>query len=217
MTQLRLYAIGIDEVRDMFGASPELADTLRRIAAARFVLDKKASRVGMLGKLGPLFAKPPIPADLGELDPTTADVETILAGRFIAPERVRASWRLIDAWVGELGWGTLRIDADPAALTQVDFDLARADVNSEFGLESLFRGDLGLPLRPLPDMRIGYRKHAHARAMADALRGDIDGLADASRDLTVAIQQWLANFPAWAEDAFAAGRAAPDVVATSFA
>ena len=59
MGELRLYAIGVDEVRDVFGAPPELAAEFRRVVAEQFPPVTTPKAPGMLGKLGPLFRRPP--------------------------------------------------------------------------------------------------------------------------------------------------------------
>ena len=58
MGSLRLYAIGIDEVRAIFGAPEATATALRAIAAHRFPA-APSSAPGLLGKLGPVFRRAP--------------------------------------------------------------------------------------------------------------------------------------------------------------
>src|SRR6185436_16405044 len=57
MGELRLYAIGIEEVRGMFGAPPQVADHLREVAQRAFAPPSLEARGGLLSKLGPIFKR----------------------------------------------------------------------------------------------------------------------------------------------------------------
>ena len=121
MVRIRLWAIGIGEVREIFGAPSEVAAARLAELTPPAVTSPRAP--GLLGKLGPLLRRasdaPVIPAD----QPTRADAEALLKGSFIVPNRLPAAWALVTRWVGEQAWGALevRLDRD-----RVDFDLARA-------------------------------------------------------------------------------------------
>ena len=80
MGELRLYAIGVDEVRDVFCASPELAAEFRRIVADEFPPQTTPKAPGMLGKLGPLFRKPAGAVLVRPDTPVESDVADLLAG-----------------------------------------------------------------------------------------------------------------------------------------
>lgn len=95
MGELRLYAIGIDEVRDVFRASPELAAELRRVAETAYPPKTTPPAPGLLGKLGPLFRRPAGAPVVSPDTPVEADVADLLAARFIRPERQPAAWRLL--------------------------------------------------------------------------------------------------------------------------
>ena len=74
MGELRLYAIGVDEVRDVFCASPALEHQFRSIAAEAFPAHTTPKQPGMLGKLGPLFRRPPEAVIVQPDTPVEADV-----------------------------------------------------------------------------------------------------------------------------------------------
>ena len=99
MGELRLYAIGIEEVRGIFGASPQIADQLRELARNAFAPPREASRGGLLGKLGPIFRRVPATPVLSATQPDPHDVEVLLAGAYVPPERVGATWRVLETLV----------------------------------------------------------------------------------------------------------------------
>ena len=52
-----------------------------------------------------------------------------------------------------------RIDWDPAVAEDIEFDLARAGLNSDYALRNLAERELATPLRPLVGQVAGYAKH----------------------------------------------------------
>jgi len=214
MVEIRLYAIGIDEVRDWFGAGVETAATLRGITAERFraPLAELRPPSGMLSKLGPLFRHDPwaprLPADL----PTPHDVEQLISGRFVAPDRLAQSWAVVRAWLEELSWGHVALVLTDQEWRDLEFDLARAGVPSQFAISKLWGLDPALPLRPEPGTEIGYTKHHHAVATADELRTAAPRVGDSSRGPTTRVVGFLEALAGWSAAAAAAGRPTPDVV-----
>lgn len=212
MTELRLYAVGIDEVRDIFGADAALADRLMAAAKVRWFDNIPEPRRGILDKIGPLTKKALLPATPDM--PTRADAEALLAGRYVAPERTLPAWRLLEGWVSVLAHDTLRLPMSAPDLDQLDFDLVAAGMPAELAIERAFRHETRVPLRPLPGMRIGYAKHAQALATADALRRVGDDVDPRSRGAADALRDWFAHYPcAWQDRATRDGRPAPDLVA----
>lgn len=215
MVEIRLYAIGIDEVRDWFGAGPGTAATLRGIAAERFRVPLAEQRPpsGMLSKLGPLFRHDPwaprLPADL----PTPDDVEQLITGRFVAPDRLPRAWTVLRAWLDALAWGHLVLALGDAEWRDFEFDLARAGVPSQFAVSKLWGLDPALPLRAEPGTLVGYAKHHHAVATADALRNASPRVGDGSREPLGRVVGFLDALAGWSAAAAAAGRPTPDVVA----
>ncbi len=92
MGTLKLWAVGIDEVREIFSANPEVAERLRAAAAARFRTDLPR-QPGLLGKLGPLLRPSTDPAAPRPGVPGSEDVEDLLAGHHIPPQRRTPSAR----------------------------------------------------------------------------------------------------------------------------
>lgn len=210
MTELRLYAIGIDEVRDMFGAPPEIASTLRSIATTEFAAPTRKS--GMLGKLGPLFKRDYFASDDDPSRPRHDDVENLLAGRYVAPDRMIPAWRLVETWLVQRAWGNLRLPASPQQLEALDFDLARAGLPPELALASVFRNDVQVPLRPLSGMRIGYAKYPHVLAIGNGLKRALLQIEGQSAELAKTVEEWVQGFPHWAEVAPTISRPVPDLV-----
>lgn len=208
-----MFAIGITELRDMFGAAPELADRLRAIAADQFPISAGAHRHrgSLIGRVGPVL-KYPIDPPKAPARPVKADVDALLAGRTITPERLSYAWQIVLVWLDAQSWGRLDLDVDAQQLTRVEFDLARAGLPSAFGLERLLHGNPQLPLHPLPGQRFGYAKNAHVEAARQALSTVIADVAEASLPIAGPVLEFLNDFDDWTQRATAAGRPAPDLV-----
>lgn len=212
MGWIRLHAIAIDEARDIFCAPAELGAQLRTIAADRFARPAGASP-GLLAKLGPVFRRPADAPVIRPDLPTGADVETLLAGRYVSPQRSAASWQLFDAWLQALAWGSLTEPVAADGLDDFDFELTTAGVPARYGLQDLLKTELGVALRPAPGLAAGYVRHDHAAAMAEAWRPAVLGLDPAQRPLAERVLAWLEGFPGWTAAARAASRPVPDLVA----
>lgn len=212
MGSVRLYAIAIDEVRDIFRATDATAATLRAIAAERFG-DSAPAAPGLLGRLGPVFRRHPGAPVVRPGVPGGSDVETLLHGRYVPPHRLTASWLLLETWLERLAWGVLVQDLSEGRLNDVDFDLVRSEVPARLGLRSLLKGELGIALMPCPGLVAGWARAEHVAAMADAWRAAVDRLEEENRPVATAILDWLDGYPGWADAAVAANRPAPDLVA----
>lgn len=149
MGRLSQFAIGITELRDMFGAEPELASRLRQIAAADFPApaDPHGRRRKLLGRVGPAMKRPIDPPTVPHR-PAPPDVEALLTAHAIGPERQGYAWQIVLAWLGELSWGRLDLDVDEREMSDLEFDLATAGLPSQFALEKLLQGDPQIPLFP---------------------------------------------------------------------
>lgn len=166
MPTLELFVIGIDRVRDIFRADPDLAAHLRAVAVERFVAPTAPPRT-LLGKLGPLFRRAPeTEVRLG--GPIPRDVEALLTGAFVDPDRAEPSWQVLLAWLERLAPAHAVLTFDD--LDALDYDLARAGLPSEVSLRSLAARDLGVPLRPVPGQFVGYGKHQQWVETRDGLR-----------------------------------------------
>ncbi|MFT3970889.1 MAG: hypothetical protein QM695_11600 [Micropruina sp.] len=212
MGELRLYAIGVDEVRDLFCASAELAAEFRRIVAAEFPPETTPKAPGMLGKLGPLFRRPAGAVLLRPDTPIESDVADLLAGRFIAPARQPAAWRLIETYLAAVAWSGHRITLDVARFNDLEFDLARAGLDPRFGLGKLVNRELGVPLQTYPGLSSGYTPHAVALDAAAAWRNALPQLSPPNRALAEPYAAWLAQFHHYAHAAPSRGRPIPDLI-----
>jgi hypothetical protein len=212
MSRLTIFALGITELRDMFRAIPELADRLRAIAADQFPAPSASHRRGsLLGRIGPVM-KRPIDPHQAPARPTPGDVEALLAGRAIEPERLTHAWQILLAWLDATSWDRLDFDLAPQQMSDLEFDLARAGLPSQFALENLMLGNPQLPLQPLPGQRFGYSKHAHAEATRHALSMVMGDLGETALAVAGPLLEFLNQYPHWAEKAAEAGRPAPDLV-----
>ena len=214
MGRLSLFAIGITELRDIFGAAPELAQRLRSSTTRRFpapATDHR-HRGSLLGRVGPAL-KRPIDPPHAPARPTMADCEVLLAGRAVPPERLSYAWQIVLVWLDELSWGRLDVDLSTKQMTDIEFDLARAGLPTSYGMERLFQDNPQLPLRPLPAQRFGYSKNQHADATGQALSMVISDLSETSIPVVGQLLGFLNQFDDWSVRAAATGRPAPDLVA----
>lgn len=211
MGELRFFAVGIDEVRDVFAASEELRERLRQ-SATRRLKPPEPPRIGLLGKLGPMFRKPLNAPAVNPAEPTAADIENVLSGRFVAPERSDAAWALLRDWLAELAWGTTADTMTPDEMSALDFDLARAGMSSQYGFAKLLNAELGIPLRPARGLSTGYIKHHQVANLTHALEHADEQLESANAERVRRLTRWLHGFPHWAEVAPGAGRPEPDLV-----
>jgi len=212
MGSVRLYAIAIDEVRDIFRANAEASARLREVAAERFDGTGPAMP-GLLGKLGPVFRRAPDAPVVRPDVPNGSDVDTLLAGRYVAPHRLAPCWMLLEAWIESLAWGNAGREVTEAQIDEFDFDLVRAGVPTRYGLRSLLRTGLGIALMPPPGLAAGWVSLDHSQAMAAAWRQAVPSLEEAHQDAASRLLAWFDNFPGWVSAAGQQQRQPPDLVA----
>ncbi len=165
MHRLRLFAITIDDVRDIFGADPEMAAELRTRAARHFMPPRDDR--SLLGSIGPLRFRHRR-TEVDPRRPLAADVEAMLSGGHIPTERLPQCWELLLVWLDALSARHVDMQIDePEA---VDFELARAGLPSTHSMGSLSGRPLGVSLRPLPSQTVGYSKHGHVVEVSRLLR-----------------------------------------------
>jgi hypothetical protein len=212
MDELRLYAVGIDEVRDMFGASPEVADHLRQVAQRALTPAADPHPSGLLGKLGPIFRRVPATPVISPTQPQPHDVEVLLAGAYVPPERMGATWRLLETLVQGIAWGSTRMTLSRHALDDLDFALARGGVSASIGLRHLLNSKPGLNLIPVQGLTVGWHPHERALAMAGAYRSAMPQIrTPEQRELTTQLSTWLDGFIPWAHVAASLHRPVPDL------
>lgn len=214
MGEVRLHAIGVDEVRDLFSGNPDAAARLTDLAMAAFPPPPPASpHVGLLSKVGPLLRRPPGAPVVRPGVPTRRDLDDLVHGHELALDRLSAGWALVRLWLDDRAFGRLTLTLGEHQLDDLDFALTRAGLDARFALRRLFNDQLALPVKALPGQVTGYARHGHARAMAAAWRPACDGLPDDLAPLALDLVGWLDRFAGWADDARDAGRPAPDLVA----
>lgn len=212
MGTLKLWAVGIDEVREIFSANPDVAERLRAASAARFRTDLPRPS-GLLGRLGPLLRPSHDPAAPRPGVPAAEDVDDLLAGRYIAPPRLPQAWNLLEFWIDTLSWGSGEWSLDAARLKDLDFDLARAQVPSRYGLSDLFKSALGISLSRCEGLAAGFVRAEHASQMAQAWAVGTPELEPANQPVALQIAEFLSHWPEWTAMAGEHGRPEPDLVA----
>lgn len=214
MGELRLYAIGIDEMRGIVGAEPAQAQRLREMAAEAFRRQPTAAHAGgLLSKLGPLFKRAPAAPVVSPTDPEPRDVEVLLAGAYVPHDRAGAAWRVIETLVHQMAWGSTRMELTSAALDDLDFALARGGVSAAVGLRHLLNSTTSVGLLPVEGLTVGWHPYVRALAMASAYRAGMSELkTEDQRSLIASLVLWLDGFVPWAEVADRTGRPTPDLV-----
>lgn len=226
--RLRLHAININDVRDLIGAD---ADT-RAWAEAECagLLTESAPPTTSRGFLARLFGRgrmrgadpgaagtqpdsPPISPPTPPPDPPTGvDLATVLAGRHAAPERAGACWRVLEHLVARRAWASHEVCLDAREVADFDFALTLAGVPAEAGLGRILRSPAMLGLAPAPSVTVGYLPFAVVRLHA-ALYAAADVEDPRQAELARGLAEFWAKLPDWAEEAAAAGRGAPDLIA----
>ncbi|MDO4718962.1 MAG: hypothetical protein Q4B08_15550, partial [Propionibacteriaceae bacterium] len=172
------------------GAPPERAEQLRRVAAARFPAPAAKRRWGLFKREPALEVDPTVPL--------SGDVDALLAGQFVAPDRLSQSWQLLQAWLEELSCAHTSISHE--SLDPVEFDLARRGLPSTHSIRRLAERSLGIPLRDEPGMSTGYSHHAHANATHQALAAiDPDTLQDRTREVVDPLLDFLPQLESGAD------------------
>ena len=205
---VRLWAVSITDVRSLFHASGELAEQLRSDVPFHVVAAYKPSR------FNPFVKRDPGAPVLAPDSPLPSDVDMLLHGHFVPPERLSAAWQIVTHWLDRISTASLHLPIDRATSETLDFDLARAGVAAHLALRTLWARDAALPLRPVAGSQVGYQRYAVAVEMGDAWRESL-GALEGSAELVRQVGDWLSQLPTWAEDAEGAGRPAPDVFAVS--
>ena len=213
MGELRLYAIGIDEMRGIVGAAPQQAQQLRELAHRAFAPAGGPAPTGLLSKLGPIFRRVPAAPIIPATQPEPRDVEILLAGGYVPPERIGAAWRVLETLVQAVAWGSTRMGLNAPELDDLDFAVARGGVSASVGLRHLLSCTTGVNLVPVSGLTVGWHPHAKALAMARAYRSATPQIeSEAQRQMISSLANWLDGFVHWAGVAGTLGRPAPDLV-----
>jgi hypothetical protein len=213
MGEIRLYAIGIEEMRAVFGAPPQTADHLRKVAEQALAPPAVDSRSGLFSKLGPIFKRAPATPVISPTQPEPHDVEVLLAGAYVPPDRMGATWRLLEILVQSMAWGSTRMSLTPQALDELDFALARGGVSAAVGLRHLLSTTPSLNLIPVAGLTVGWHPHEKALAMAGVYRSAMPQIkTEEQREMIASLASWLDGFIPWAHVASSLGRPVPDLV-----
>ena len=137
----------------------------------------------------------------------------LLAGAYVPPDRVGATWRLLEALVQGICWGSTRMGLDDHELGDLDFALARAGVSASVGLRHLLNTSPNLTLLPVDGLAVGWHHHETALAMGGAYRAALPQLqVENQREMIGSLATWLDGFVPWASVAASLHRPVPDLV-----
>lgn len=213
MGLVRFWAVGIDDLRDLFTASPHLTARLRERAGAAWPTPALVPRGNRLDRLGPFSRRAAGAPVIRPGVPTGRDVEDLVHGRDIDPGRLSAAWALVELWLDDACRDHLEFDITPAAMDDLDFALACAGVDVRYSLRKLFNDALAIPLKPDAGRASGYVRAGHARAMGRAWRAALPGLADRHRAVAQPVGTWLSCYENGGGGEGTFTHPAPDLVA----
>lgn len=198
----------------MFGAAPSERERLRAVAHRLLAPTPEARRAGgLIEKLGPIFRRPPAARVVSPTQPVPQDVEVLLAGAYVPPERTGATWRVLETLVQGTAWASTLMSLTPASLDDLDFALARGGVSAAVGLRHLLSTPTSLNLVPVQALTVGYHPYDKALAMAGAYREAIPEIKTREQqELITALVAWLDGFGGWAELAASRNRPVPDLL-----
>ena len=214
MGELRLYAIGLDEMRGMFGAHPQEQERLRQVATQALTPTPDAARHGsLITKLGPIFRRTPAAVVISPTQPVPQDVDVLLAGAYVPPDRTGATWRLLEILVQGTAWGSTLMNLSPESLDDLDFALARGGVHAAVGLRHLLTSPTSVTLASVHGLTVGWHPYDKALAMAEAYRAALPEVKTPEQQEQVrALVAWLDGFGGWARVAAEVGRPVPDLI-----
>ena len=197
----------------MFGASPAVADHLREVARNAFAPPPEDSRHGLLSKLGPIFRRVPATPVISPTQPEPQDVEVLLAGAYVPPDRMGATWRLLETLVQGTAWSSTRMSLTEQGLDDLDFALARGGVSAAVGLRHLLNSSTSVNLVPVQGLIVGYHPYHKALGMASAYRAAMPEVkTPEQQELVSGLVTWLDGFVHWADVAPQLGRPTPDLI-----
>ncbi|GAA3572623.1 hypothetical protein GCM10022197_31730 [Microlunatus spumicola] len=109
MSGPRAYALAVPELRGLVGATGTLAARVRALAERAYAPPAPQVR----DRLGPIHRRVPGTPVVRPDDPDAADLELLLAGGPVPPDRAAATWRLVETAVAGLAWSSTALaDAD---------------------------------------------------------------------------------------------------------
>lgn len=198
----------------MFGAPAPEQERLRRLAHSLLApTAPSGGRGGLLTKLGPIFRRPPGAVVVSPTQPVPADVEVLLAGAYVPPDRIGATWRVLETLVQGSAWGSTKFALTPESLDDLDFALARGGVSAAVGLRHLLSSPTSVPLLSVGGLTTGWHPHDRALAMAAAYRAALPQVKSREQaEVVTSLVGWLDNFVGWTQSASGAQRPAPDLV-----
>lgn len=198
----------------MVGADDAYAVRLRELAQRALAPEPVGARSGgLLARLGPIFRRVPASPVLSPTDPEPHDIEVLLTGAYVPPERAGATWRVLETLVQGTAWGSTRLELTPAQMDDLDFALARGGVSAAVGLRHLLNSTTSVGLLPVSGLTVGWHPCRTALMMGSAYRSAMAELKSADQqELVAALVIWLDGFVPWSDVAKQLGRPQPDLI-----
>lgn len=154
MESLRLYPIKIALVSKMFAANESFASSLRELTSE--ILPKNNPRKTKLSQLVRLWNSPSKAPDSNNNSPSQDDIDRMLHGLEIAPERRPQAWQIFECWVRGISYSNWITEVSKEQLNKLESHGIKLGIPAEYVLSKLFITKLEIPLSEYPELQNGY-------------------------------------------------------------
>lgn len=154
MESLRLYPIQLALIPKMFAADESFASSLRELASD--ILPKNSSAKGKISQLITFWRNPIGNPNSSNVLPSQRDIDRLLGGLTIAPERQPQAWQIFECWVRSLGYSRWHKEVSRETLNHLETQGTKLEIPTEYGLSKLFINKLDIPLSEYPELQNGY-------------------------------------------------------------
>ena len=211
--ELRLWAINVDLFRQCFAAPPELAEKLREVTDSMTATSSSNKPGGLLSKLGPLLRHPPTAPVIRPGIPNRQDGESMMTSRYIASDRLSASWILAQAWLDSLATAHTTIPLPRTQFDELEFDLVRAGVPTQISIRHLWRHSIDIPLRVTDDMTVGYMEHPTVLYLVEQWKNALPDLEEGTVEFATPLLDFASPFLEYSATAADQGTQGEDLIA----
>ena len=136
-----------------------------------------------------------------------------MTSRYIASDRLSASWTLARAWLDSLAVAYTTIPLSQATIDELEFDLVRAGVPTQVSIRRLWKRPFDIPLRATNDMYAGYMDYETVCLLIDEWTAAMEELEEGTVEFATPILEFASAFPQYAAEAAEAGTPPPDIIA----
>jgi hypothetical protein len=136
-----------------------------------------------------------------------------MTSRFIASDRLSASWVLARAWLDELSMAHTTIPLPRTSIDNLEFDLARAGVPTQISIRHLWLRGVDIPLRATTQMSIGHLDYPIVVYLVKEWTTALPELQEDTQHFAKALLGFASAFPQYSQDAIEKDLEPPDLIA----